>query len=131
MLNEAQYRFMEYLIEPNQGGLTLAQIAKKLGVSERILYTWKKDPLFIREYKKTVIRHTHSRLPRIVAAMEEAVVKDRNAAMAKLLLQMNDMLPGAGESVQDKLGEKSSDNTIEVMNKRIEEYRKRRIVSVQ
>lgn len=121
---------MEYFIQPKQGGLTNAEIAKKLKVSERTLYNWKNDPLFIKEYKRAVIQHTHHKLPAIINAMVKEVEDNGNAAMAKLLLQMNDMLPGSGEAVQDKLRSESSNaiHSIEAMQERIREYKKRQNV---
>lgn len=122
-LDARHYKVIEYLAQPKKGGLTMKQIAEEAGVTERTIYMWKKNPVFAKEFKKTIIQGTHDKLADVTAAMIKEVEVNGNAAMAKLIFQMNDMLPGSSESVADKLGSKPRQSDIEAMQKRIKEYK--------
>jgi AcrR family transcriptional regulator len=83
---------LQILALPKRGGMTMDEIATEAGVSRRVIYDWIQDPLFDRELKKEIVRQTTARLPEIMESLTEAVIKDHNAAAAKLLLQVNGML---------------------------------------
>ena len=68
------------------------EIASELGIHRNTIGNWEKDPLFQAELKKTVVQRTHGRLDELVSAMMDTAINEGNAAMAKLVLQMNDML---------------------------------------
>lgn len=68
------------------------EIALELGIHRNTIGKWEKDPLFQAELKKTVVQRTHGRLDELVNAMMDTAITEGNAAMAKLVLQMNDML---------------------------------------
>ncbi|WP_217587010.1 phBC6A51 family helix-turn-helix protein [Lentibacillus saliphilus] len=125
-LDARHYRAINFLAQPDRGGLTLEQVAKECGVTLRTIHNWKNDPAFSRELKKTIIRYTQDDLPKVMKAMVKSATEDRNAAMVKLILQMNDMLPSGSDTVDDRLGGKASVNDIEDMQKRIEEFRSRK-----
>ncbi|MEN2464922.1 phBC6A51 family helix-turn-helix protein [Ornithinibacillus sp. JPR2-1] len=99
----------------------MQQIADECGVTRKTLYNWLDDRLFDKELKKRIIRNTRNKLPEVTEAMVAAVTEDHNAAMAKLVLQMNDMLTDA-VNVSDKL-ETATD--IDAMQERIAAYKKR------
>lgn len=99
----------------------MQEVAEEAGVSRRSLYYWLDDKMFDSELKKRIIRNTRDKLPDVTAAMVDAVTQDRNAAMAKLVLQMNDMLTDA-VLVGDKL---DSSGDLKEMQKRIKEYKER------
>lgn len=91
-LNTEHYTAIKLLAIPKQGGKTLAEIAEECGVSERALYSWRKDSLFDRELKAEMIRNSQDKLPELIASLSEIAIRDGNAAMAKLALQINGML---------------------------------------
>lgn len=83
---------IHYLAQPRRGGKTMEEIAKECGVDRRTLYKWLRDPLFERELKKEIARQSMNRLPEVLESMADAAVEDRNAAAAKLVLQVHGML---------------------------------------
>lgn len=91
-LSEAQLRAIEYLALPNKGGLSYAEIAAEVGVDERTLRRWRNDDAFYEELKRKIVKESAKDLPRVLASMPDHVVKDGNAAMARVLLQAHGML---------------------------------------
>lgn len=81
-----------YLALPRRGGKTMEQIAKECQVDRTTIYNWLKEPLFEKELKKEIARQSLSRLPEVIDSMADAAIKEGNAAAAKLVLQVNDML---------------------------------------
>ncbi|TYS60484.1 hypothetical protein FZC76_21680 [Sutcliffiella horikoshii] len=120
-LRTEQLIAINYIALPKRGGLTMQQIADECKVSRQTLYEWMKDPLFESELKKQMIRNTRERLPEAIASMIDHVVDGGNAAMMKLLLQMNDMLTDS-VSVDDKLT-KAGD--VDAMKERIAKYKEK------
>lgn len=120
-LGTEHYIAINYLAIPKRGGMTMQQIADEAGVSRQSLYNWLDNRTFDAELKKRIIRNTRNKLPEVTQAMVEAVTEDRNAAMAKLILQMNDMLTDS-INVGDKL---DSAGDIDAMQARIAEYKKK------
>ena len=84
------------------------EIAQELGIHRNTIGKWEKDPLFQAELKKTVVQRTHGRLDELVNAMMDTAITEGNAAMAKLVLQMNDMLTDK-VSVETKAADSSVD----------------------
>lgn len=82
---------IKYLALPKRGGFTLEQIAKECGVHVNTLLNWRKDPLFEKERKKEMVRNTQDRLPDVLDSIINHSIEG-NAAMAKLAMQVNDML---------------------------------------
>lgn len=91
-LSADQYVAIEWLSQPNRGGKTYEEIAQICGVHFNTLGNWRKDAFFDRELKRTIIRNNSDRLPELVASLTDIAIRDGNAAMAKLALQVNDML---------------------------------------
>jgi transcriptional regulator with XRE-family HTH domain len=92
VLKEEHYKAIELLLHPKQQRMTKEQIAKEVGVHRNTLTKWERDELFQAELKKAVVTRTHSRLDELVSAMMDNAIETGNAALAKLLLQMNGML---------------------------------------
>lgn len=84
------------------------EIALELGIHRNTIGKWEKDPLFQAELKKTVVQRTHGRLDELVNAMMDTAITEGNAAMAKLVLQMNDMLTDK-VSVESRTADSSVD----------------------
>lgn len=120
-LETEHYIAINYLALPKRGGLTMQEIAEKSSVTRSTIYNWLDDPVFSAELKRRIIRNSRDRLPEMVNAAADAVVDDHNAAMFKLVLQMNDMLTDV-VNVNDKLDQAGD---IDAMQKRIEEYRQK------
>lgn len=101
-LNDKQYAAIAILSQPNRAGLTFKQVAEAVGVSEQTIHNWRKNDDFNEEVKRQVMRNTIDRLPDIVQSMADAVIEDRNAAMARTILQAHGMLTDKVEvSTQD------------------------------
>lgn len=88
-LDERHYRVIELLLE---GAKTNRQIAEEVGVHYNTITNWQKDELFQREFKRTLQTHTQPKLRLLIDSMIANAITEGNAAMAKLVLQMNDML---------------------------------------
>jgi transposase-like protein len=91
-LNTEHLIAIKWLALPKKGGKTIAEIAQIAGVSEQSIYNWRKDPLFERELKREMIRSSQDQLPELITSLSEIAIRDGNAAMAKLALQINGML---------------------------------------
>lgn len=91
-LNTEHYIAIKLLAMPQRGGKTMDEVAKEAGCARSTLYEWKKDPLFDRELNKEIVREGKSRLPEVIANMYAVAAETENAAMAKLVLQLNGML---------------------------------------
>lgn len=91
-LNTEHYIAIKWLAMPKRGGLTMEEVAKECGVARSTLYEWKKDPLFDRELNAEIVREGKSRLPEVIQNMYAVAAETENAAMAKLVLQLNGML---------------------------------------
>ncbi|MEH7521699.1 phBC6A51 family helix-turn-helix protein [Bacillus sp. JJ1503] len=91
-LNTEHLIAIKWLALPKKGGKTIAEIAQLCDVSEQSIYNWRKDPLFERELKREMVRNTLDKLPEVLEAVPDIIVRDGNAAMFKTLLQAHDML---------------------------------------
>ncbi|PHD57680.1 phBC6A51 family helix-turn-helix protein [Bacillus wiedmannii] len=103
-LDDKHYKTIELILE---GKKTYREIAKEVDVHYNTITNWQKDTLFQRELKRMVTTRTHSRLNELVDAMMETAISEGNAAMAKLILQMNEMLT-------DKVEVETKANTNEI-----------------
>lgn len=86
-LNEKQIAAIEFLALPQRGGMTYAQIAEQVGVSERQLYTWRQDDDFSDAVVKRTIRNAAEYLPDIMASVPKHIIEDGNAAMLRTYMQ--------------------------------------------
>lgn len=121
MLSPEQYEAIKYLAQPKQGGFTLAEIAEKVGVSERTIYNWKNSEAFQKEFKRIVLKHSYEDMPEIMEAVKKAIVENRNAAMFRHWAEVQGLIKGdKGAS-----GQQTDAGDIEDMKRRIEEYRNR------
>lgn len=91
-LNAEHLIAIQHLSLPKKGGKTDEEIAELSGVSRQSIYNWRKDPLFERELKAQMVRNSSDRLPELIESLAEIAIRDGNAAMAKLALQINGML---------------------------------------
>jgi hypothetical protein len=91
-LNAEHLLAIQYLSLPRKGGKTDEQIAEICGVSRQSIHNWRKDAMFEAELKKQIVRNSQDRLPELVESLAEIAIRDGNAAMAKLALQINGML---------------------------------------
>jgi hypothetical protein len=119
-LRAEHYIAIEYLALPKKERPTIEHIAEKCEVSKQTIHNWKKNPAFEAELKRQIIRNTQKHLPDLTQAMVKHASKG-NAAMAKLVLQMNDMLTDA-VSVDEKL---TVAGDVDAMKQRREEFLKR------
>lgn len=103
-LTEAQYAAIQILALPKRGGMTLEQVAEHVGVSDRSLRTWRNTEKFNNELKAQIARNTLGRLPEMMESMVDAVVDDKNAAMARTLLQVHGMLSDKVEVTTENKG---------------------------
>ena len=95
-LDERHFRVMELLMKK--------RTQKEIGVSRMTIHRWMKDPLFEREFKHVLRNHCKNHMKDVMDAMVSAAVKDRNAAAAKLIFQINNLMDADEPNVQVKLG---------------------------
>lgn len=91
-LNNEHLIAIKWLAQPKYGGKTLGEIAEICEVTERTLYNWRQDTLFERELKREMVRFQQGKLPEVLSNIYSVAAESENAAMAKLVLQLNDML---------------------------------------
>lgn len=120
-LNTEHLIAIKWLALPKKGGKTIKEIAELCGVSEQSIYNWRKDPLFERELKREMVRNTLDKLPDVLDAVPDIIIRDGNAAMFKTLLQAHDMLTDKVEVTQ-----KNNDDSVdrEALKERLEQLRK-------
>lgn len=98
-LTTDQLTAIEWLSQPNKGGKTIAQIAEVCGVTERTIYNWLRDDTFDAELRKASKRKASQYVPDVMNAMVKTAISEGNAAAAKLILQMAEMLTDKHEVV--------------------------------
>ena len=91
-LNELQLQAIALLAQPQRGGMTYEEIAKKVGVSRQTLYEWRNMDEFNEELKKQVLRNSVEYLPDMYAAVPRHVIEEGNAALFRTFLQSLGML---------------------------------------
>lgn len=123
-LTEAQLAAIQYLALPKRGGLTYEQVAEEVGVSAVTLYKWRQQDYFVEELKKTIVRAIIDRLPEVMEAIPDIIIKQGNAAMFRTLLQAHGLLRNKVE-VQSQTGEQVKSD-IDEMKAQIEAFRKER-----
>lgn len=97
---------IEWLAKPKKGGKTYEEIAAMCNVTSRTLENWRKNPVFDAEFRRAVKRVNDVRLPELVESLADIAIADRNAAMAKLALQVGGILTDSVE-VTTKGGEET------------------------
>ena len=121
-LSEKQIAAIEYLALPKRGGMTYAEIAEAVGVSERTLRNWRNDDYFNEQLKRKIVSNTIDRLPEVMDAVPDIIINEGNAAMFRTLLQAHGMLTEKVE-VENK-GEGNAD--VDAIKADIERLRKQR-----
>lgn len=91
-LTQEQYDAIAWLAQPKKGGKTYDEIAEIIGVHRSTLFEWKKNPVFEAELKRQMVRNSQDKLPELIESLSEIAIRDGNAAMAKLALQINGLL---------------------------------------
>ncbi|MBG9736582.1 helix-turn-helix domain-containing protein [Paenibacillus alvei] len=91
-LTTEHYTAIHWLALPRKGGKTYEEIAEMCGVHPNTIGNWRKDPLFEAELKRQMIRNSQDKLPELIESLPMIAMRDGNAAMAKLALQINGML---------------------------------------
>lgn len=110
-LTQEQYDAISYMARPKKGGLTYDEIAEKVGVHRATLFEWKKNPQFEAELKRQMVRNSQEKLPDLIDSLADIAMRDGNAAMAKLALQINGLLTDKVE-VETKNGESTDVNDL-------------------
>lgn len=119
-LTAEQYVAIEWLSQPKKGGKTFEEIAEICGVHPNTIGNWRKDKTFDTELKRAIVRNNSARLPELVESLTEIAIRDGNAAMAKLALQVNDMLTDRVE-----VDTKNTEGTdLDALKQRIEALKK-------
>ena len=121
-LGPEHYIAIQWLSLPKKGGKTYEEIAELCGVHPNTIANWRKDPLFEAELKRQMVRNSQDKLPELIESLAEIAIRDGNAAMAKLALQINGLLTDKIE-VETKVNENVD---VEALRQRIEAYRKRK-----
>jgi hypothetical protein len=91
-LTQEQYDAIAWMAQPKRGGKTYDEIAQIVGVHRSTLFEWKKNPVFEAELKRQMVRNSQDKLPELIESLADIAIRDGNAAMAKLALQINGLL---------------------------------------
>ncbi|WP_396583096.1 phBC6A51 family helix-turn-helix protein [Bacillus sp. SG20033] len=91
-LSEKQIAAIEFLSQPNRGGMTYDQIADEVGVTRQTLHNWRNDDDFYEELKRRIKKQSAERMPDIIASIPDHIINDGNAAMLRTYMQWHDML---------------------------------------
>lgn len=91
-LTPEQELAIQWLAQVKRGGKTKREIAEMCGVSDRTLRNWQKMPEFQKELKDEMVRVGQDMLPEVITNIYEVARSSENAAMAKLVLQLNGLL---------------------------------------
>jgi predicted transcriptional regulator len=121
-LTSEQTLAIEWLAKPRKGGKTYEEIASLCGVTARTLENWRKDATFDAEFKRAIIRDNSAKLPELVDSLSTIAIRDGNAAMAKLALQISGLLT-------DKIEVETKDSggtDVEALKLRIEALKQRK-----
>ncbi|MCU6709338.1 phBC6A51 family helix-turn-helix protein [Paenibacillus sp. J5C_2022] len=121
-LNTEHYAAIRYLALPKSERPTVDEIAAEVGVHRSTIFEWKKDPLFEAELKRQMVRNSTDMLPDLIESLPKIAIRDGNAAMAKLALQINGLLTDKVE-VETK---GVVDTDIEALRQRIESLKAER-----
>ncbi|MEC3678162.1 phBC6A51 family helix-turn-helix protein [Bacillus velezensis] len=91
-LSEKQIAAIEFLAQPNRGGMTYDQIADEVGVTRQTLHNWRNNDDFYEELKRRIKKESAERMPDIIASIPDHIINDGNAAMLRTYMQWHDML---------------------------------------
>ena len=87
-LNEKQIAAIALLTDPSTKGMTLKEIAERVGVSESTLRRWRtENDIFIDEVIAQTRRNAVADLPRVMQAVPDIIINSENAAMLRTWLQ--------------------------------------------
>lgn len=103
-LTAEQLIAIDWLAQPKKGGKTYEEIAEICGVTARTLENWRKNAMFDAEFRRALRRNNDVRLPELLQSLADIAIRDGNAAMAKLALQVGGVLTESIE-VTSKDGE--------------------------
>lgn len=103
-LTAEQLIAIDWLAQPKKGGKTYEEIAELCGVTARTLENWRKNAMFDAEFRRALRRNNDVRLPELLQSLADIAIRDGNAAMAKLALQVGGVLTESIE-VTNKDGE--------------------------
>lgn len=120
-LNTEHYVAIRYLALPKSERPTVDDIAKECGVHRSTIFEWKKDAHFDAELKRQMVRNSTDMLPDLIESLPKIAMRDGNAAMAKLALQINGLLT-------DKIEVETKDGgvtDVEALRERIAALQKR------
>jgi transposase-like protein len=120
-LSTEQLIAIGYLALPKQQRPTIDKIAEECGVHRSTVFEWKKDARFEAELKREMVRNSQDKLPELIESLSAIAIRDGNAAMAKLALQINGLLTDKLE-VETKVSE---DTDVDAIKARIEAYKQR------
>jgi hypothetical protein len=121
LLSTEQLIAIGYLSLPKKDRPIVDDIAKECGVHRSTIFEWKKDPVFEAELKRQMVRNSQDKLPDLIASLSEIAIRDGNAAMAKLALQINGLLTDKLE-VETKQADATD---IDALKERIEAFKQR------
>lgn len=118
---------IQYLALPKAQRPSIDEIAAECHVSRSTLYQWQRDPIFEQELIRQTVRYAREDLPDIMASITSMAITDRNAAAAKLALQVNGMLTDKLELRSTAV--ESGPTDIEALKARIAALRAREVTT--
>lgn len=91
-LSDKQYAAVTLLSAPNRGGLTLKEVAERVGIAESTLHEWRKQDAFNDAIKSQVLKNAVAHLPDMFDAIPRHVIEEGNAALFRTYIQALGML---------------------------------------
>ena len=118
--NDKQLHAIEILSTPGRGGMTLGEVADTIGISERQLYTWRQDDVFMEAVTRRTIVKSSEYLPDIMASVPKHIIDEGNAAMLGTYMQAIGALTERVEVTSNS----GADDDVERMRAEIERMRR-------
>lgn len=115
-MNRIEPKHIQAMVSILEGN-TISKTAEIVGVSRITIHRWLREPLFQQHLNSLIVNETKHDVKRVLDAMIEAAVKEKNAAAAKIVLSAHNI--GTGN---DKVEVNVNQNEIDI-NKLREELK--------
>ena len=107
--DDRQLRAIEYIAQPNRGGLTFEQIADKIGISVKTLSRWRERKEFKQAVTQRALDGIRDELPDVFKAHVK-IAKGGNIKAIELLYKVSGILVERQEITQTVEDKRESEN---------------------
>ncbi|MCS1350303.1 phBC6A51 family helix-turn-helix protein [Mechercharimyces sp. CAU 1602] len=123
-LEAKHYKALSYLIQPDNGGLSLEEIAEECGVTRKTLWEWRNDDTFDREFKKQMRRLVGDRAPELLEAGITQALSGSGKHLELMLKSIGGILTDEVEISQNVNSNVS--HNVDDIKARLKRYKKRK-----